>query len=165
MKKIIDILNRLLEKNIIEKYAIGGSVAVIFFTEPFETKDLDIFIPVTVSRGLVDMSPIFEELADMKINTEGQFFVVGGIFLEFVPVYNALTSEALDNRILKENIYIIKPEYSFAIALETGRPKDYIKIEMLLSYSESLDWQLLEDILRKFNLWEKWSKYEERRSI
>ena len=164
MKRVIELLNRLLDKKIIDKYAIGGSVAVIFFTEPFETKDLDIFIPVVLSKGLVDMSSIFDELK-RDIAIKDQFFVVDGIFLEFVPVYDSLTSEALDTRILKEDVYVVKPEYSFAIALKTGRPKDYIKIEMLLSYVQNLDWELLEVLLKKYNLWEKWKKYEERREV
>jgi hypothetical protein len=42
MKKVIQILNELVDKGIIKKYAIGGAVGVIFYTETFTTKDIDV---------------------------------------------------------------------------------------------------------------------------
>ncbi len=46
MKKILEILNELKKKGLVEDYAIGGGVATIFYTEPVFTYDLDAFIIV-----------------------------------------------------------------------------------------------------------------------
>ena len=59
MKKTIEILKQMIKEGIIEDYAIGGAVGVIFYTEPTDTKDLDIFIlPKFTSHGLVDLSSV-----------------------------------------------------------------------------------------------------------
>lgn len=79
-----------------------------------------------------------------------------------IPVYNDLTLEALNNSV--ENTFnnnkvkVFGPEYLLAIALQTGRTQDLIKVELLMKEAE-LDKLLLEDILRRHGLYERWKKY------
>ena len=47
MEETLNVINHMKEDRVIRDYAIGGAVAVMFYTEPVVTVDLDIiFIPV-----------------------------------------------------------------------------------------------------------------------
>jgi len=41
IEKTIAVINQLAEKGVIENYALGGATAVIFYTEPIATEDVD----------------------------------------------------------------------------------------------------------------------------
>ncbi|MBI5360161.1 MAG: hypothetical protein HZA48_06210 [Planctomycetes bacterium] len=43
LDKAIKIIDELQASGLIKKYAVGGSIAVIFYSEVFSTYDLDIF--------------------------------------------------------------------------------------------------------------------------
>ena len=52
MEKVIQVLNRMQADGVIEKYAIGGGIAAIYYLEPYQTDDIDVFVlPVVVSEG------------------------------------------------------------------------------------------------------------------
>jgi hypothetical protein len=166
MKKILNTIKHLLKKKIISKYAIGGSVAVIAYTEPFETKDLDIFIPLIISSsGLIDLSSIFNELKKLGFKMKDQFWIIDGIPVEFLPTYDDVTEEALDMAIKKKlyhtDVNVFRPEHIIAIALKTGRSKDYAKIDLLIEQTK-INMPGLFDVLSKFNLLIEWNKYNEK---
>jgi hypothetical protein len=156
MKKVIRILNELVEKKIITDYAIGGAVGVIFYTEPFNTKDLDVFvIPQTAESGLVHLEPIYEYLKKLGYQMKEQWFIIEGVAVDFIPIYNQLTEEAFRN-IVEQNyedtkVRVLRPEYLLAIALKTGRAKDRRMAELLLSQA-NLDRRLLGLVLTKYDL-------------
>ena len=64
MKKTLAILNKLKEGGLIDGYAIGGGIAVLFYVEPVFTSDLDIFclIPAAKGKTIVSLSPIYDFL-------------------------------------------------------------------------------------------------------
>ena len=45
MEATLRVLNELERNGVISRYAIGGAVGAIFYTEPFLTYDLDISAP------------------------------------------------------------------------------------------------------------------------
>ena len=163
MKKVIQILNELVDKGIIKKYAIGGAVGVIFYTETFTTRDIDVFVaPQMTDSGIIHLGLIYEYLKKAGYSMKGQYFIIEGIPVDFVVVYNDLTLEALDNSIDKQynkmRVKVFRPEYLLAIALQTGRVRDLRKIDLLMSETD-LNGELLKDILKHHNLYKKWRKY------
>ena len=44
MEATLAVLNELVAPRVIERYAIGGAVGAIFWVEPFDTIDLDVFV-------------------------------------------------------------------------------------------------------------------------
>jgi len=53
MEKVIEVLNRMQADGVIEKFAIGGGIAAIYYLEPYQTDDIDVFIwPVVVGERL-----------------------------------------------------------------------------------------------------------------
>lgn len=165
MKKLIRILNDLVKKNIIEKYAIGGAVAVIFYTETINTKDIDVFVATQLTRsksGIVHLGSIYEYLKKAGCKMEGQYFMIEGIPVDFIAAYDDLTMEAVDNAAerlyAKIKVKVFRPEYIVAIALQTGRNRDLRKIDLLMTETK-LDEKLLKDILKRHGLLEKWRRY------
>ena len=53
MEATIAVLNDLVTHRVIEKYAIGGAVGAIFWVEPFDTVDLDVFVFLPASAQIV----------------------------------------------------------------------------------------------------------------
>ncbi len=163
MKKVIQTLNKLVSEGIIGKYAIGGSIGAMFYTETFSTKDVDVFVlPQMMQSGVVHLGAIYDYLRKSGLKMEGQYFIIGGVPVDFVAVYNDLTLEALENTVElsygKIKVKVLRPEYLSAIALQTGRSQD-LKKAGLLSAEAGLDKELLKDILKRHGLSKKWREY------
>jgi len=51
MEKVIEVLNRMQADGVIERFAIGGGIATIYYLEPYQTDDVDVFVFAGSSRG------------------------------------------------------------------------------------------------------------------
>lgn len=160
MDKTIKIINELKRKGLIEDYAIGGGIATIYYTEPFFTYDLDIFVvlPEKEKKGnLIILSSIFNYLKDKGYRWKGEHIIIEEFPVQFIPV-DKLEEEAVRNA--KEIDYedvktkVIAPEYLISILLRAGRKKDIEKIHKILEQAE-VNTKRLKDILHKYNLGEK----------
>jgi len=164
MKLALEVVNRLERDGIIGRYAIGGAMAAVFYTEPVSTFDIDIFIAFSANpSGLISLSPLYEALAKKGFSVSGEHVEIGGVPVLFLAAYNALVEEALEKavEIHYEDITtrIFSLEHVIAIALQTGRPKDRGRVAMLLSQAKP-DMTLLDDILHRYGLkgiWTKWT--------
>lgn len=79
---------------------------------------------------LISLSPTYEYLKTLGYESEGEFVVIEGWPVLFLPVYNRLTEEALQNAVGvyfgKTPTRVISAAYLAAIMLETGPPKGSI---------------------------------------
>ncbi|MFN4226877.1 MAG: nucleotidyltransferase [Candidatus Ratteibacteria bacterium] len=165
MKKTLEVIIELKNKGLIKNYAIGGAIGVLKWTEPFFTRDLDIFIITeeVQNQKLIVLSPIYEYLKKRGY-TEwiGQWIIIEGIPVEFIPTTDALTVESIENAVETEyediKTRVMTPEYLIALLLKAGRNKDKIKIEMLLKQAE-IDNDKLQKILDKYELAEKFDNF------
>ncbi len=77
MEDIIKVANKLVKEGFIKKYAIGGSMGVMFYTEVFSTKDLDVFIlPVESTSVILNLGPMYMYLKELGYKMEGQYFIM-----------------------------------------------------------------------------------------
>lgn len=164
MKKILEILNDIKVKGLIEDYAIAGGIATIFYTEPVYTYDLDIFIairPGFITGKVISLSPIYECFTGKGYGWKGEHIIVEGVPVQFILVDSDLEKDALKD--VKNIVYeqtktkILKPEYLIAIFLKTGRNKDFEKINRMLKQSK-IDREFLNKILKKHNLYHIFNK-------
>ena len=152
------------EKGLIKDYAIGGGIATLFYTEPFLTYDLDIFIltETTSTQTIMDLSPIFEYLKQKGYTWKGEHILIEGVPVQFIYA-DELEKEAVEKARIVEyegvKTKVIAPEYLIAILLRAGRKKDREKVEKLLQEAE-IDMKELQDILDKFGLRERFESYE-----
>lgn len=163
MEKTLKIINELQKEGIIRKYAIGGGIATIVYIEPIITYDLDIFfVPIKEEKGILNLSPIYEWFKNKGYKPEKEHIIIEGIPVQFIPVYNELIIEAVENAIeinyQNTKIKVVKPEYLIAIMLQTFRPKDKERIIKLVDETE-IDSFFLKKILQKHRLNGKFNEF------
>ena len=166
MKRTIEVLNELEQQGVFFRYAIGGAMGAIFYTEPFLTFDLDVFVVLPqTAGGLLSLTPIYDALRTRGYREqENECVIVDGVPVQFLPAYNSLVEEALNQA--QERTYenvptrVLRSEHLVAIALQTGRSKDRERVRILREQAK-LDMDLLADILKRHQLEEKWKHWTE----
>ena|SRR5256885_15921018 len=166
MKETLKVINRMVKDGVIEEYAIGGAVAAIYYLEPFDTADLDIFVQVNITGSdLMILSPIYEYLIKQGYKAKGDFIYVEDMPVQFFPVFNPLTEEALRKaqtiKYARVTTRVMRAEHLVAIMLDTGRPKDYLRISMFLEEG-AVNMRQLHAVLKRHSLMKKWKDNEYR---
>lgn len=160
MERTIQVINTMKEDGVIENYAIGGAIAAMFYIDPFNTEDLDIFFAIRGAEGeLGFLSPIYEYLTARGYQAEGVMINIEGWPVQFLPLYKPLIEEAVENAIETDYnetpVRVMRPEHLVAIMLDTGRPKDYARITRFIE-AGTVDMESLTDILSRYDLETKW---------
>jgi hypothetical protein len=165
IKEVIQAINQMQADGVIERYAVGGAVGATFYLEPVATLDVDIFAGFKSDPGslLVNPQAIFDYLKTRGCAMEGEYIVVGGWPVQFLPAGTPLLEEALKDSVNKEvdgtPVCVFTAEHLAAIALQTGRAKDKAR---LLQFIEAgvLDAVRFQSILARHNLLDDWRKFE-----
>lgn len=165
MKRTLEIINRMQADGIISNYAIGGAVGATFYLEPAATLDVDIFLNLPATSGglLVTLEPAYEYLKAQGSHAEGEHIVLGDWPVQFLPVSDELEKEGLREAIETEvegvKTRVMSAEHLVAIALRTGRPKDYARILQFLE-QDAVDKDKLKVILRRHRLMPRLKQFE-----
>ena len=107
------------------------------------------------------LSPIYEFLRSRGCVEAGEHILVEGVPVQFLPVYNPLTEEAL--REAREIIYretparVFRAEHLMAIMLQTNRAKDKARLTQMLDQAE-VDKQYFLEVLERHGLATKWAE-------
>lgn len=164
MKATLKAINQMQDKGVIGKYAIGGAVGATFYLEPSATLDIDIFVSIQTlpDSALITIAPIYDYLTTQGYKTEGEYIVVEGWPVQFLPPGDALTEEALAQAVETEvegvPTRVMTAEHLVAMALKTGRAKDFARILQFIE-SGALDADRLDAILTRHGLLEKWERF------
>ena len=150
----------MVKDGVIEQYAIGGAVAAIFYIEPINTNDLDIFFHVKDSSvGLDVLAPLYEYLAGFGYKGRREAIDIEGWPVQFLPVFNPLLEEAVEQakevRFQRTKTRVMQAEHLVAIMLQTGRLKDHARIAQFMEH-EVVDRDRLAVILERHGLIKKW---------
>jgi hypothetical protein len=161
MQKTLAILNDLESAGLVERYAIGGAMAGYFYAEPIVTEDLDVFVLFQTSGGLVTLTPIYDFLKQRGATEEREHLWLAGTLVQLIPAYDALTEEAVREAVEKTvgqaKTRVMQVEHLIAIALKTGRAKDYARIALLLEEAD-VNQTRLQEILSRHDLQGRWEK-------
>ena len=165
MKRTLQVLNELEKEGVFSRYAIGGAMAATFYTEPFLTFDLDVFIVLPrTSGGLLTLTSLYEGLRARGYREENECALIEGVPVQFLPAYNALIEEALNEaqEIMYEDIRtrVLRSEHLVAICLQTGRSKDRERVRILREQAR-LDLDFLASLLKRHQLEDKWKLWTE----
>lgn len=165
MERIFALINQMEADGIIGRYAIGGAVGSIFWLEPITTKDVDIFVmlPRSPEGSLLTLSPIYEYLQARGCKPQGQFIVIEGWAVEFVPPATPLVEEALSQAVERDVNGVVTrvftAEHLAAICLQVGRPKDHDRLIRFIE-ADALDAQEFEAIVQRHNLMDAWRTFQ-----
>ena len=168
MEQTLRILNELAGRKLVETYAIGGAMAAFFYAEAVVTEDLDAFVLVTPPPGaLLTLTPVYDYLKSRGGVEQREHLVLAGTLVQLIPAYDALTEEAVrqavERRVGQTSTRVMRAEHLIAIALKTGRTKDYARIALLLEEAD-VDSALLTDILSRHGLMDRWNRFKNSQS-
>jgi hypothetical protein len=114
---------------------------------------------------LVSLGPIYDYLKERGGRVEEEYIVIGGWPVQFLPPSDALEQEAVAESVetTVEGVatWIMTAEHLVAIALRTGRPKDYNRILQFLEH-DAVDRGKLLNILDHHTLAVQWKQFERR---
>jgi hypothetical protein len=137
MQAALRALNRLVADGVIGDYAIGGAIGASFYIDALQTEDIDAFVvlPVGVS-GLVSLTPVYQSLLAQGGIEEREYIRFGDWPLQILTDANNLIAEAIREaqQVAFEEIptRVFRAEHLCAIALQTGRLKDYLRVTIFL---------------------------------
>jgi len=165
IQEVIKTINQMQAEGVITRYAIGGAVGATFYLEPVATLDVDIFVGLVSPPGqlLISLHAIFDYLKAHGATMEGEYVVVAGWPVQFLPPGNPLVEEALNESVGRDVAgtlaRVFTAEHLAAIALQTSRAKDKAR---LLQFFEAgaLDLPRFQAILARHNLVDRWRQFE-----
>jgi hypothetical protein len=172
MEATLAVLNDLVARGVIEKYGIGGAVGAIFWVEPFDTIDLDVFVFLPADSPPLDpLRRVFADLHGRGYRFEGEFLLIEGVPVQFLPADDpkGLTQAALEKAVAVSYLggaeptptWVLSPEYLIALALDVHRSKDYERVARLLNEAP-VDRQLVSELIQRFGLAESWAVFARR---
>ena len=164
MKNTLAEINELQVAGITGPCAIGGAMGATFYLEPISTFDLDIFVIFKGSPLILTLTPIYDFLRARRHTVEGEVIMVHGWPVQFLPAESALLREAVEQaRVIDfEGVpaRVMTAEHLMAIALQTGRGKDFA---CLVSFMEvdAAETTKLRGILQRHGLETAWQRFEQ----
>ncbi len=166
MEKALAIINQLEHEGVIGRYAIGGAVAATRYIEPIQTYDLDIFVLLpALTSGLLTITPIYNRLMQLGYEPKAEFIIIEGWAVQFLPVYDGLTEEALEQAIQIDfdstPTRVFMAEHLAAIMVNTGRPKDHARLVQFFEF-DVVNRINFESIIDRHNLKAKWDSFRKR---
>ncbi len=163
--KALAIVNQLKAEGLISAYAVGGAVGALFYIEPTQTQDIDVFVHLNPAPGslLVSLDPILARLKELGFSLwEEDKVVVEGWPIQFLPATKPIEGEAIEKAQAQPvsdgvEAFVPPPEYLMAIAIDLGRPKDLIRLQCFCD-EKVYDPVKLEALLRRYDLEVKWER-------
>lgn len=153
---VFRVLNDMMADGIIEDYAIGGAMAVLFYAEPTRTYDLDVFVLLPSSdEPLIMLTPMYSWLQLHGFEAEGEHVVVHGVPVQLIPAYNDLVQEAISEaRQLDYDsvpVRVASPEHLIALAFQAGGRKRRERAFQLLE-TTAVDHDTLDELLDRHRI-------------
>lgn len=161
----LELINQLESEGIIQQPTIGGSVALMYYSQPVRTDALDMFCYIKNQGIILQLEPIYERLVELGCKINDLYINVRGVDVQFlVPANQPLVEEALANAasITVDSVetHIFEYEYALAVKAEANRPKDWAHILTAIE-SAVPNRKKLDAILTKYGLLEKWRRKTE----
>jgi hypothetical protein len=151
-------LNAMKTEGVVVEYAIAGGMAIVFWTEPTPTFDMDVLVVLPEGRGpLVSLDPLYRWAEGRGYPAQDEHILVEGLPTQFLPAPNALALEAIEaaREVLYEDVAVrvVAPEYLVALCLQpqakTARRRE--RAAMLMEVP-GLNRTLVDDILGRHGL-------------
>jgi len=166
IQEVIVMLNQMERDGVIKRYAVGGAVGATFYLEPVSTLDVDVFIAFKPQQEniVVSPAPIFDYLKGFGCKMEGEYIVISGWPVQFLPASGPLLQEALVNAVEVdvEGVLarVLSAEYLAAVALQTGRAKDKARVLQFVE-GHAIDHGRFETIIANHGLTPQWERFQQ----
>jgi len=162
VKDAAQILNEMQAAGVIQTYALCGAAAQMRYTEPVATLDADVLVGVPSPERLDVLAPLYQFCADKGYHTEGEAVRVGAWPVQFIPAFNPLTQEAMEQAETADfegvPFRVVRADYLAVMALSVGRAKDFIRILALLE-SGSVSREDIARLAERHGLVAAWNRF------
>src|SRR5438093_3240862 len=153
------------EAGVIKNYALFGAVAQMRYTEPVATLDAEVLIAVPSPDRLDVLADAYSFCRKRGFQPDGESIRVGTWPVQFVPAFNPLTVEAMEEADSADfegvPFRVVRAEHLAIIALSTGRAKDFTRILALLEVG-SVTRERLGVLADRHGLIEAWNHFTSR---
>lgn len=159
MQAVLKALNRLVQDRVIQNYAIGGAIGASFYLPAMQTEDIDVFVFLPAGHDLLgSLTPVYDALKVLGGIVEREYVRFGEWPVQILTDANPLISEAIREAVEVDYegipTRVFRPEHLCAIALQTGRSKDYARVILFLEQNE-VDREDLSSLASNFGLTER----------
>jgi len=163
MERVLQVINRMRADGVVENYAIGGGIAAIYYLEPYQTNDIDIFIPVSSvsvgAVGLISLEPVYAYLKGLGYLPSKEGVMIEDWLVQFIPTSQPRQDEAIANskqvKYGETETNIFSAEHLAAELLFAGRRKDQLRVIALIE-SNKVDLRAFREIINRHGLTENW---------
>lgn len=164
IRDTIATINQMQADAIIGRYAIGGAVGATFYLEPVTTLDVDVFIAFQTDPGqLISLAPIYAYLAARGCPAEGEYVMIAGWPVQFLPPGSSLVEEAVAEAVQRDfdgvAVSVFTAEHLAAIALQVGRAKDKARLLQFVE-ADALDMARFQSVLSRHSLLGRWHQFQ-----
>jgi hypothetical protein len=165
VRAVAELLNGMRAARVIDEYALFGAAAQMRYTEAVATLDADVLIAVPAPDRLDVLEPIYAYCRTRGYEAEGEAVRVGAWPVQFVPVFNPLTREAV--RLAETADFegvpfrVVGAVHLAVIALSVGRAKDFARVLALLE-SGAARRDDVADLAARHGLSDAWSRFTRR---
>ena len=121
---VFRVLEEMRAARVFDEYAIGGATAVLFYTEPARTYDVYVFVTVSDSSSLTQLSRIYEWSGSRGFSVVAEHIMIHGVPVQFLAAHNSLAEDAIRHALSHDYdgvmVRVIGPEHLMALALQAG---------------------------------------------
>ena len=156
MQAVLKAMNRLVADGVVGSYAIGEAIGASFYLPAMQTEDIDVFVFLPAGSGvLVSLTPIYDALKALGGKVEREYVRFGNWPVQILTDANELIAEAI--RGATDTDYdgvptrVFTAEHLCAIALQTGRAKDYARVMLFLEENE-VNLEALSELAMRYGL-------------
>jgi hypothetical protein len=153
------VIKQLETEGLIQKATIGGSVALMQWSQPMYTEDLDMFCFIPSGGLLISLGPIYKRLEELGCVIDGMYVRIKGVPVQFLTPHIPIEQDAFQNTVPITvggvTVHVLDYEYILALKVNANRRKDWTQIFQALE-SAAPDMNKLKTILTKHGLWERW---------
>ncbi len=158
-------LNAVRDSGVLADYALFGAVAQMRYTEPVATLYAEVLVGIPSAEQLDPLAGIYQFCADRGYEPEGEAVRVGAWPVQFIPVVNPLTQEALQQAETADfegvPFRVVRAAFLAVNALSVGRAKDRTRILALLE-SGSVSRDEVACLAKRHGLADAWQRFEAR---
>lgn len=152
------VLSSMKAEGVIEEYAVAGAMALVFWTEPVPTWDLDVLVFLPAAAGpLIGLESIYRWTSNHGYSIDKEHVIIEGVPTQFLASPGPLGDEAIETAATLDyegvTTRVVLPEYLIALYLqpEARTAKRRERAAMLLEW-RGLDRDRLDAILKRHEL-------------